>query len=106
MSTRIVPVDLSVTNIGAGSIQVCFPNASRQGLWVYNPGSVVTITIAPNATDPQGHGGPGTPAIVGGPGTIDIAPKTGLVLTSPLWTSGVNAVASGGANNPLTILEF
>lgn len=107
MTTRIVPFDLSVSNIGTVSIQVLFPNAARQGLWVYNPGAVNTITIASNSTTPQpGAGQVSIPAVAGGAGSIDIAPKTGLVLLQPLWTSGMNAVSNSGINNALTILEF
>lgn len=83
----------------ASSIAVAGANLSRLGLYVFNPSATITLWVSPT----------GIPAAVNGAGSIAVQPLQGVVLGSPTmppWTTGLNARASSGASNPITVLEF
>jgi hypothetical protein len=92
------PAALVTPPVGAVSIAVAQQNLSRVGLYVFNPSATITLWVSPT----------GTPALVGGSGSIAVQPLQGIVLGAPNmppWTNGLNAISSGGSN-PITILEF
>ena len=99
-STFPSPAALTTPIVSSSSVQVAAQNLSRLGLYVYNPNSTITIWIAPL----------GTPAIVGGAGSMAIQPLQGLMLGPPggipPWTQGLNAIASSAGSNALTLYEF
>ena len=93
------PIALSAPKVGAASVVVAPPNPHRAGLYVFNPSNTVSLWVAPE----------GTPAVVGGAGSIVIEPGQGLMFGPPgmpRWASGMNAVAPSGAGNPISILEY
>jgi hypothetical protein len=80
-------------------VAVARPNTRRAGLYVFNPSATVTIWIAPT----------GTPAAVNGVGSIAIQPLQTEMFgppNTPSWTTGMNAIASSGAGNAISILEY
>jgi hypothetical protein len=100
MGTFPSPAALSTPNVSNVSITVCQSNLSRLGLYVSNCSSTNTIWIAPF----------GTPAVVGGSGSIPIQPLQGRMLgppgDMPPFIQGLNAIASAAGANPLTLWEF
>lgn len=100
MSTFPSPVPVVTPLVGAVSITVAQQNVTRLGLYVFNPSSAVTLWVSPT----------GIPAIVGGSGSIAVQPLQGIMLgppgAMPPWITGLNAIASSGGANPITVLEF
>lgn len=93
-----VPV-FPVPSVNNVSVQVAAFNPPRIGLYVYNPSLTVTLWIAPL----------GTPAVVGGSGSISVEPRQGKNFgppDSPAWTNGMNAIADTPGANAITILEY
>jgi hypothetical protein len=93
------PVALSTPVVGSTSVVVAAQNLTRLGLFVFNPSASVTLWVAPA----------GTAAAVNGAGSIAVQPLQGIMLgppTMPGWNTGLNAIASSGASNAITILEY
>jgi hypothetical protein len=93
------PGPLVTPLVGVSSVAVAGANLSRLGLYVFNPSSTVTLWVSPT----------GISAAVNGAGSVAVQPLQGVVLGAPNmppWTAGLNAVASAGGSNPITVLEF
>lgn len=93
------PVALTTPLVDSVSIVVARQNLTRLGLYVFNPNSAVTLWVAPT----------GTAAAVNGAGSIAVQPLQGIMLgppNMPAWNTGLNAIASSGPTNPITVLEF
>jgi hypothetical protein len=74
-------------------------NASRAGLYVFNPSATITLWVT--AT--------GTAASVNGAGCVAIQPLQGVMFgppNTPPWTNGMNAIASSPGANVIVILEY
>jgi hypothetical protein len=98
-SNHVSPIALSTPKVGASSVVVAPPNPNRAGLFVFNPSSTITLWVSPT----------GTPAAVNGAGSIAIQPLQRLMFgppNTPAWTNGLNAIASSGASNSISILEY
>lgn len=98
-STYPSPNALPTPLVGTVSISVAVANTQRAGLYVFNPSAANTLWIAPT----------GTPAAINGAGSIAIQPLQGQMFgppNTPVWTTGMNAVASAGASNVIGLLEF
>ena len=83
----------------AASVNVAPVNAQRIGFLVFNPSATVVLWVAPL----------GTTAAVNGAGSIAVQPLQQVVLglpVTPAWTNGLNAIASSGGTNTITVLEF
>lgn len=85
--------------VGAASVTAIGANPNRRGLRFYNPGPTNTIYICP--ANQVAVAGQGIPIVPGG-GPVDFIGDGKLIN----YNSGWNAIASGGSNNPLTILEL
>jgi hypothetical protein len=93
------PVALSAPKVGAASVVVAPPSPARRGLYVSNPNASVTLWVSPT----------GTSAVVNGAGSIAIQPLQGVMFgppNTPSWSNGMNAVATSGSNNAISILEY
>jgi hypothetical protein len=98
-AAHVSPIALSPPKVGAASVPVAPANPHRAGLYVSNPNPVVTVWVSPT----------GTPAAVNGAGSIAIQPQQGQMFgppNTPAWTNGMNAAASSGDGNPISILEY
>lgn len=98
-STYPSPNALVTPNVSSSSIQVAAPNASRAGLYVFNPSATITLWVT--AT--------GTVAAVNGTGCVAVQPQQGIFFgppTMPQWTNGMVAVASSAGANVICVLEF
>lgn len=99
-TTAPSPNPLTTPNVGSGaSVQVTAANISRVGLFVFNPSSAATLWVSPI----------GVAAAVNGSGSIAVQPLQGMMLGPPTmaqWTQGLNAIASTGPTNAITVLEF
>src|SRR5215831_1949190 len=99
-STYPSPNALSPPVVSNVSVVVAGVQLQRAGLYVFNPSAAVTLWVAPT----------GTPAAVGGPGSIAIQPLQGMMFgppnNMPPWTAGMNAIASAGGSNNICLLEF
>jgi hypothetical protein len=99
-STLPSPNALSPPTVSNASVQVAPVSAQRGGLYIFNPSSTVTLWVSPL----------GTPASVGGPGSIAIQPLQGMMFGPPTnmppWTNGMNAIASAVGANQICLLEF
>lgn len=90
------PGALVTPTVSNTSTVVAQPNLQRAGLYVFNPSSTVTLYVSPT----------GTPATVN---SVAIQPQQGQMFgppNSPVWTNGMNAIASAGGSNAIEILEF
>lgn len=93
------PNALATPTVGGSSVQVATANLQRVGLYVFNPSPTVTLWVAPT----------GTNAAVNGAGSIAIQPLQGVMFgppNTPNWTNGMNAIASSGGSNAISILEY
>jgi hypothetical protein len=93
------PIALSAPKVGASSVNVAPPNPHRGGLYVFNPSATITLWVAPT----------GIAATVNGAGSIAVSPLQGEMFgppNMPAWTNGMNAAASSGDGNPISILEY
>ena len=91
------PNGLTTPTVSNVSTVVAQPNLQRAGLYVFNPSSTVTIYVSPT----------GTPATA--TGSIAIQPQQGQMFgppNTPVWTNGMNAIASAPGANVLVVLEF
>ncbi len=98
-STYPSPNALPTPLVGTVSVAVAAANTQRAGLYVFNPSAANTLWVAPT----------GTVAAVNGTGSIAIQPLQGQMFgppNTPVWTNGINAIASAGASNVIGILEF
>lgn len=99
LTTTPSPAALTVPLVGLTSILVAPANDSRLGLYVFNPGAN-NIWIAPS----------NIAAAVAGMGSVLLFSQQGIMLGQPgaipPWTTGLNAIATSGSSNPLTIWEF
>lgn len=87
----------NVTN--TASVQVVGPDATRIGLQVFNPNASNDLWVAPTGVAPA----------VNGAGSFKVAALTSQMFgppNSPPWTNGMNAIASAGATNAITIFEY
>lgn len=106
MSTAIDPVVLTAT-VGTSSTLIVPVNATRLGLYIFNPSATVPIWICPSQ-GPQGTGGGNVPAVVNGAGSMLLQPLQGVLWCppqGPSYTNGVNAIC-GTPSTPITIWEF
>lgn len=93
------PNALAPQTVGASSVSVAVPNLQRAGLYIFNPSASVTLWVAPT----------GTAAAVNGAGSVAVQPLQGITFgppNTPVWTNGLNAIASTGGSNIIVILEF
>ncbi len=93
------PNALATPPVNTVSVVVAGPNLQRAGLFVFNPSQTVTLWVSPT----------GTPAVANGAGSITIQPSQGVMFgapNTPPWTNGMNAIASIGGNNAISILEY
>jgi hypothetical protein len=93
------PAALITPLVGTASIAVAAQNLTRLGLYVFNPSATITLWVAPA----------GKVAAVNGSGSIAVQPLQGIMLgppTMPGWNNGLNAIASSGAGNAITLLEY
>ena len=99
-STFPSPNTLVTPTVGSSSsVNVAPANPQRVGLLVFNPSATIVLWIAPL----------GTAAAVNGAGSIAVQPLQSIMLGPPVvppWTQGLNAIASGGGSNTITVLEF
>jgi hypothetical protein len=98
-SNHVRPSALTAPKVGTSSVQVAWPNEHRTGLYVSNPNASVTLWVSPT----------GTPAVVNGAGSVAIQPLQGVMFgppNTPSWTNGMNAIASSGSSNAISILEY
>src|SRR5215831_17218673 len=97
-STYPSPNALSPPVVSNVSVVVAGVQLQRLGLYVFNPSATVTLWVAPT----------GTPAAVGGPGSIAVQPLQGIMLgppsSMPPWTNGMNAIASVAGSNQICLL--
>lgn len=94
-NTRPGPNTFATPLVGTSPIQVIPANGSRLGLFVYNPGTVATLAICgDDVVNPT----------VNGAGTLTLLPGAGMQLDG--WTRALVAIASTGASNPITVMEF
>lgn len=87
----------NVTNTAA--VQVIAANVTRAGLVVFNPNASNDLWVAPTGTTPA----------VNGAGSFKIATLSAQIFgppNQPVWTNGMNAIASAGSTNVITIYEF
>jgi hypothetical protein len=100
MSTLPSPIAITTPNVtNTTSVQVVAANPSRTGLVIFNPNASNDLWVAPT----------GTTAAVNGAGSFKIAALTTQVFgppNQPVWTNGINAIASAGGTNVITIFEF
>lgn len=99
MSIYPSPRPLTTPDVSSASVQVCAFNPARIGLLVYNPSDAVTLWVAPLEIA----------AAVGGAGSIAVEPRQAKQLgppDAPVWSNGMNAIASVVGANKITILEF
>jgi len=93
-STRPQPITAITPLVGTAVVQVISSNASRLGLFVYNPGTVTLALCGPEIVAPT----------VGGTGTLSLTPGQGIQLDE--WTAALFAIAASGVSNPITVMEF
>lgn len=98
LSVQISSPNGSIALVSNFSAQVIGSNAARRGIIFINPSTTVTIYVVPaNQAAVIGQGIPilpqGQQSFIGDGKLIN-------------YNCGWNAIASGGANNPLEILEL
>ena len=85
--------------VSNSSVSVATFNLQRAGLYVFNPSATITLWVAPT----------GTLASVGGPGSVAVQPLQGVMFgppNTPVWSNGMNAIASSAGSNLICILEY
>jgi hypothetical protein len=98
-STYPSPNALVTPTVSNVSVAVASVNASRAGLYVFNPSATITLWVT--AT--------GTAASVNGAGCVAVQPLQGLFFgppNMPSWSNGMNAIASSAGTNVICVLEF
>lgn len=98
-STYPSPAALVTPLVGTSSVQVAPPNATRAGLYVFNPSATLTLWVTPT----------GNTAAVAGAGCIAVQPLQAIWFgppNLPAWTNGMNAIFSGSGPTAICILEF
>lgn len=94
----VSPVGSTVL-VGTASVPAIGFNQNRRGLIFINPSSTVTLYVCP--ANQAAVAGQGTPILPGGQQTF-----LGNADLNIAFNCGWNAIASGGSNNPLTVLEL
>lgn len=93
------PNGLATPTVSTTSVAVAQPNLQRAGLFVFNPSATITLWVSPT----------GTPAVANGAGSIAIQPLQGQMFgppNTPVWTNGMNGIASLAGANIIVILEY
>jgi hypothetical protein len=93
------PNALTTVTVSNTSVAVATINLQRAGLYVFNPSATITLWVSPT----------GTVAAVNGAGSVAVQPLQGVMFgppNTPVWTNGMNCVASSAGSNVVVILEF
>ena len=98
-TTQPSPNALTTPTVSSTGIAVAQVNPQRAGLYVFNPSASITLWVSPT----------GTAAVVNGAGSVAIQPLQGVMFgppNTPVWSNGMNAIASSAGSNVIVILEY
>ena len=93
------PNALAPSTVSNSSVSVATINLQRAGLYVFNPSASITLWVSPT----------GTVAALNGAGSVAVQPLQGVMFgppNTPVWSNGMNCVASSAGANVVVILEY
>lgn len=92
---QLTPVALDTPSVAQTSVEIASTNATRAGLYVFNPNATNTLWIAPGSTV----------AAANGEGSVAVQPLQGIWFIDIPFTNSMNAVFNAGTGS-VTVWEM